>query len=233
MTFDLVKARAICDHCCAPFSGVTDEHVSLAMSQFYDSLAEIERLRSREAGLEDRLVWQIKNFVKERDDEVQKQAARIKALEEALVEAKAAIKFCLDEGDEDEDYGPMHDLPEWRELPEKDKDAFRNWCRKQLQEEGKIGPDAKPRSWQITEERVGLLEYCLESLLDAPDIDESPGPCHSIEMLRAMLQEAAHPYPKCHTMLFLAGQEEARQQLQAEGKIGPDAKEAGQEAGQE
>ena len=68
--------------------------------------------------------------------------------------------------------------------------------------------DATKKVWQITEERVGLLEYCLDSLLDAPDIEESPGPCHSIEMLRAMLQEAAHPYPKCHTMLFLAGQEE-------------------------
>jgi len=55
---------------------------------------------------------------------------------------------------------------------------------------GKIGPDAKPRSWQITEERVGLLRYCLDTLLDAPDIEESPGPRHSIEMLRAMLTEA-------------------------------------------
>jgi hypothetical protein len=56
---------------------------------------------------------------------------------------------------------------------------------------GKIGPDAaKPQSWQITEERVGLLEYCLETLLDAPDIEEIPGPGHSIEMLRAMLREA-------------------------------------------
>ena len=47
-----------------------------------------------------------------------------------------------------------------------------------------------PRSWQITEERIGLLEYCLETLLDAPDIEEIPGPGHSIEMLRAMLREA-------------------------------------------
>ena len=50
-------------------------------------------------------------------------------------------------------------------------------------------PEA-PRSWQITEERIGLLEYCLETLLDAPDIEEIPGPGHSIEMLRAMLREA-------------------------------------------
>ena len=77
---------------------------------------------------------------------------------------------------------------------------------------GKIGPDAseshlrpyevvaadlagrlaedRRKSWQITEERIGLLEYCLETLLDAPDIEEIPGPGHSIEMLRAMLREA-------------------------------------------
>ena len=55
---------------------------------------------------------------------------------------------------------------------------------------GKIGPDAKPRVWQITDERIGLLEYCLETLLDAPDIEEIPGPGHSIAMLRAMLREA-------------------------------------------
>ena len=47
-----------------------------------------------------------------------------------------------------------------------------------------------PRSWQITEERIGLLEYCLETLLDAPDIEEIPGPGHSIEVLRDMLKEA-------------------------------------------
>jgi len=47
-----------------------------------------------------------------------------------------------------------------------------------------------PRSWQITEERIGLLRYCLDSLLDAPDIEESSGPRHSIEMLRTMLAEA-------------------------------------------
>lgn len=69
-------------------------------------------------------------------------------------------------------------------------EMFRSEARRQLQAEGKIGPDAKPRVWQITEERVGLLRYCLDTLLDAPDIEESPGPRHSIEMLRAMLTEA-------------------------------------------
>jgi predicted CopG family antitoxin len=50
--------------------------------------------------------------------------------------------------------------------------------------------ESEPRVWHITEERIGLLRYCLDSLLDAPDIEESPGPRHSIEMLRTMLAES-------------------------------------------
>ena len=69
-------------------------------------------------------------------------------------------------------------------------EMFRSEARRQLQAEGKIGPDARPPCWQITEGRVGLLEYCLESLSDAPDVEDSPGPRHSIQMLREMLEEA-------------------------------------------
>ena len=98
------------------------------------------------------------------------QAARIKELEDALVEKQTAL------------------MPS---APRCYADARRQAAIEQLQAEGKIGPDAaKPQSWQITEERIGLLEYCLETLLDAPDIEEIPGPGHSIEMLRAMLREA-------------------------------------------
>ena len=43
--------------------------------------AEIERLKTREAGLEERLEWQVKNFVKERDGEVQKLTAQNRRLE--------------------------------------------------------------------------------------------------------------------------------------------------------
>jgi hypothetical protein len=121
------------------------------------------------------------------------QAAHIQELEDALVEAKAAIKFCLDEGDEDENYGPVHDLPEWRELPEKDKNTFRDWCRKQLQAEGKIGPDAsKPRSWQITEERRSAIKWA----------SEMAGDCKAGDALRVMMEEAGQ---------WWADQEEAGQ----------------------
>lgn len=39
----LTRARAICSHCCAPFSEVTDEHVAEAMGCFWDVLALAER----------------------------------------------------------------------------------------------------------------------------------------------------------------------------------------------
>ena len=125
------------------------------------------------------------------------QVARIKDLEDALVEAKAAIKFCLDEGDEDENYGPMHDLPEWRELPEKDKDIFRDWCRKRLQADGKIGPDvdAKPHCWQITEERKAALSAMssLRTDVDCPQCDawlHFSDIAEHAPVLRTMLTEA-------------------------------------------
>lgn len=61
--------------------------------------------------------------------------SRIESLKEKLVEAKAIIKFTLDEGDEDENYGPYHSLPAWRELEECHKETFRKWCRQQLKAE--------------------------------------------------------------------------------------------------
>jgi hypothetical protein len=41
---ELTKARQICDHCCAPFSEVSDEHVAEAMKYFYMSLEHIDYL---------------------------------------------------------------------------------------------------------------------------------------------------------------------------------------------
>lgn len=119
-------------------------------------------------------------------------APRIKALEDALVEAKAAIKFCLDEGDEDENYGLMHDLPEWRELPEKDKGVFRDWCRKQLQAVGTIGPDARPQCWQITEERTGAIDRAMRFLGWAEHAGKTQDVhvATDVSVLRAMLNEA-------------------------------------------
>ena len=150
---------------------------------------------------------------------VEQQAARLKELESSLDEAEALTKKNADLMNaylariaELEDalvegltnflhyrascYDPAHRCPYAKECDDCSTwdacghvEKFRSEARQRLQAEGKIGPDAKPRSWQITEERIGLLEYCLETLLDAPDIEEIPGPGHSIEMLRAMLRE--------------------------------------------
>ena len=127
-------------------------------------------------------------------------ARRIKELEEVLVEM-VATNPCniptLCDVVHDELMCPALDgnCDFWKGCPQKNE--LREAARKQLQAEGKIGngdhiaeTDQMVPCWQITEERVGLLEYCLETLLDAPDIEEIPGPGHSIEVLRAMLTEA-------------------------------------------
>jgi hypothetical protein len=69
--------------------------------------------------------------------------------------------------------------------------ACRREARRRLQAEGKIGPeDAKPRSWQITEERKAAIQMGLDYLEYAyaksgrGDIHEHAG------QLRAMLKEA-------------------------------------------
>ena len=118
--------------------------------------------------------------------------ARITELEDALVEGLTNFLHyrasCYDPARRCPYAKECDDCSTWDACGHVEK--FRSEARRRLQAEGKIGPDAKPRSWQITDERIGLLEYCLETLLDAPDIEEIPGPGHSIEMLRAMLREA-------------------------------------------
>lgn len=126
------------------------------------ALAEIERLRGYEIAARD-LSADLTKVAGDRDEH----AARIKELEDAHKRSGAKYAKIINE----------LRSSVYANIPGLDV--------------GKIGPDAaKPRSWQITKERIGLLEYCLETLLDAPDIEEIPGPGHSIEMLRAMLREA-------------------------------------------
>ena len=152
--------------------------------------AEIERLRGYEIAARD-LSADLTKVAGDRDE----QAARIKELEAELAEMHncalevagfLAEKENLEAALVEERARVITSHPLTHVIDEDRTEAIM-----QLQAEGKIGPDAtKPRSWQITEERIGLLEYCLETLLDAPDIEEIPGPGHSIEMLRAMLREA-------------------------------------------
>ena len=178
MTFDLENAWDALDEAISP-SGQKK-----VASELNGALAEIERLRAELASANVELMAAGEIVVAN-------EARKIAELEDALVEKQTAL------------------MPS---APRCYADARRQAAIEQLRAKGKIGPDAskshlrpyevvaadlagrlaenRRKSWQITEERVGLLRYCLDTLLDAPDIEESPGPRHSIEMLRAMLTEA-------------------------------------------
>ena len=68
-------------------------------------------------------------------------------------------------------------------------EKFRSEARRQLQAEGKIGPDAKPRVWQITEERKAAIWHAV-AVLKENDPDDEHLWDEEIAVLRAMLREA-------------------------------------------
>jgi seryl-tRNA synthetase len=193
--FDLEKARASIAHYRIenPSNVDTESALKELVDQANlaeDAIAEIERLRANEKSLSAIL-----------DRQVQEQAARIKSLKKEIRRLKHESK--VEQEFTNSYIKHLHEAEaRIKELEDAHKRSGAKYAKiiNELRSSvyanipgldvGKIGPDAKPRSWQITEERVGLLEYCLETLLDAPDIEEIPGPGHSIEMLRAMLTEA-------------------------------------------
>ena len=190
--FDLERARGLRDFLqddCAEVGDVWGEMI-----------AEIERLRGHEIAARD-LSADLTKIAGERDD----QAARIKELEGMLsirteeLDIAHSVARSEKEMHEKELAAFARRIKELEDAHKRSGAKYANIINELRSsvyanipglDVGKIGPDAKPRSWQITEERIGLLEYCLETLLDAPDIEEIPGPGHSIEMLRAMLREA-------------------------------------------
>ena len=99
------------------------------------------------------------------------QAARIQELEDALVEERARGNH----------YGMEYDdaiegeIERWIIDGEKDSPKFyldrvREEARRQLRAEGKIGPDAKPRSWQITDERLEALQDAINRYVHAKSL---------------------------------------------------------------
>ena len=71
-------------------------------------------------------------------------------------------------------------------------EKFRSEARQLLQAEGKIGPGARPRSWQITEERKAALWHAIK-VLKENDIMEEPEEHlwdEEVTVLQAMLKEA-------------------------------------------
>ena len=109
--------------------------------------------------------------------------ARIAELEDALVEGLTNFLHyrasCYDPARRCPYAKECDDCSTWDACGHVEK--FRSKARRQLQAEGKIGPDAKPRSWQITEERKETLRRALEEYKIFPN-DQA--------VLRAMLTEA-------------------------------------------
>lgn len=172
MTFDLDKARAICN----------------------ESLAEIERLRALRTDILQALGRPktasdqgILLYVRGEVDYNRTQAARIQELEEALAEYQRLGKIMKDR------------LPCLTLHGECDRCSSRakEVCDAMHQiAEGKIGPDvalkkqwdevldAKSRSWQITDERKAAMQHIL--MCHHCRYDDSS--CKASEVLRAMLE---------------------------------------------
>jgi len=180
--FDLEKARAVDIDLLA-----TTDWGELR-ARYRAALAEIERLRPFEIAARD-LDSDLTKIAGERDD----QAARIQELEDALAEERAKYnlswKDCAYRApdtycEKTHNYCTSEDCPL---LDEQKTEA-----RRQLRAEGKIGPDAKPRVWQITDEREEAFGRILRRL----EYDQSlPGHTNykiqrAMELLRAMLEGA-------------------------------------------
>ena len=153
------------------------------------ALAEIERMRAELDNYGDDFVCQmkckdarIKELEAQCEDLMQncnslrerawKAEVRIKEQDDALVEERTGAIRC-------ESYDHCEGM--YRiDLP----DAMIR-AQQELQAEGKIGPDAKPRVWQITDERKAAIRAALLRMVESPfhtEPDEA--------VLRAMLQEA-------------------------------------------
>ena len=179
--FDLEKARA-----CAVFVEPKEA--------FLEALDEIERLRAELDNYGDDFVCQTKC-----------KDARIKELESSLDEAEALIKknaelmnSCLTRIAELEDAlvgerAQRYSLENAGTQLSQVGYQFQKRCRQsacqQLQAEGKIGPDAKPRSWQITEERKTMLSHCLEVVDYVATTKAYSDAIRDRDTIRAMLEE--------------------------------------------
>ena len=118
---------------------------------------------------------------------------RIAELEDALVEERArgnlyGMSF-------EEVVQPDDEIERWiidgeKDLPKFYLDRVRAEARRQLKEDGKIGPDAaKPRSWQITEERKTMLSHCLEVVDYVATTKAYSDAIRDRDTIRAMLEE--------------------------------------------
>ena len=189
MTFDLEKARDA-----AKF----DDHMAITM--FPLAIAEIERLRA-EISEQKGMIWKTQQVKKE-------QYAQIKDLKADLEQSERVIEARLEVIDQQA--ARIKELEaDNQNLVTLNKSLMNNdWIlrdnnrkyRKRAQKaellnkelKSKIGPDAKPRSWQITEERKAALWHAIK-VLKENDIMEEPEEHlwdEEVTVLQAMLTEA-------------------------------------------
>jgi hypothetical protein len=167
MTFDLENAWDALDEAISP-SGQKK-----VASELNGALAEIERLRAELARvnhLRETEIDQAGAAERMYLEAARLKDARIQELEDALVEVRA------------------RSFSGWVE----ESRVVWDVVRQQIWIEGKIGPDATRRSWQITDEREEAFGRILRRL----EYDQSlPGRTNhkiqrAMELLRAMLREA-------------------------------------------
>lgn len=193
MTFDLEKARDVCAGM-ERFRGQTIQctHIEahLAAAMLPEALAEIERLRADNAGPSKAVI----DIQEERDlaqaefrayyKAWEEQAAHVQELEDALVEERArGNHYGMSYEDATDGNFERWIIDGEKDLPKFYLDRVRTEARRQLQAEGKIGPDAKPRSWQITDERVEALKVATGEM----DLSEN---IFYLNSLKTMLEEA-------------------------------------------
>ncbi|MDD4485060.1 MAG: hypothetical protein PHD55_11940, partial [Methanoregula sp.] len=180
-----------------PYENLSEELKDKDRREVYlrsgDALAEIERLR---ADLE-----QAEICIRARMECIDDQAAYIKELESSLDEAEALTKKnaelmngYLAKIRELEDTLVEYLAADiayaagvlWSRLGPR-KEEYRERAREQLQSEGLIGPDARPRSWQITEERKAAIDRGTRFLVWSNAKTNDPETEIDLKVLWAML----------------------------------------------
>ena len=145
-----------------------------ALDYIQQQSTEIERLRGEMENYGDDYVCQMKS-----------KDARIQELEDALIEQEARFQYYVQNEN-------CESWPEARRRYPELNEKYLKIARQHLHAEGKIGPDAKPQVWQITEERKAALGVILARI----EYDQSlPGRFNytvsrAKDTLRAMLEEA-------------------------------------------
>jgi len=176
--------------------------ITYMRENFSNLIAEIERLRPYEKVAADlaacgsyigigpgegelpipervrRCVNRLKETQHEYEQKIISKDARIKELEDALVEELAA-DIAYD------------DRLLWSRLDGQRQDEYREKARQQLKSESKIGPDARPPCWQITEDRVTAIDQGLRFLEWSNAKTGNVETKKRIAILKTMLEEAS------------------------------------------